>query len=233
MRFFKTSPHDCSYLSGRQATTVFIDPAIEVSRELYEQLNLIGFRRSGRHFYRPDCVGCQKCQSIRVDINQFSARRRHRRIIRNAGQLHWRAASVHYEAAYWDLYQRYINGRHANGDMYPPDQEDFYRFLLQQTQYGFLMEGWLDDHLMVVAVVDQLSDGLSAVYTFFDPDYPQWSLGKLTILQQINMCRQLGLPWLYLGYWIDAVPNMSYKADFQPVEIYRNDHWERLISTHP
>lgn len=228
MRFFKTSPHDCSYLSDRQATTVFIDPAVEVSRELYEKLNLIGFRRSGSHFYRPDCVNCQKCQSIRVDVGAFKARRRHRRIIRNGGSIRWRAVAVHYEAAYWELYQRYINGRHAEGDMYPPNQEDFYRFLLQQAQYGFLMEGWLGDQLMIVSVVDQFRDGLSAVYTFFDPDYSQWSLGTLTILQQIHMCRELALPWLYLGYWIEEVPNMAYKADFQPAEIYRNDRWQPL-----
>lgn len=229
MRFFKTSPHECSYLDDRQATTVFLDPAVEVSRELYEKLNLIGFRRSGGHFYRPDCVDCQKCQSLRVNVNQFQTRRRHRRALRKASNIRWSAVSVHYREQYWQLYQEYIYGRHAGGDMYPPNQEDFYRFLLQQTEYGFLLEGWDGDRLVVVSVVDQFSTGLSAVYTFFDTAYADWSPGTLTILQQLHLCRELNLPWLYLGYWLDNVPNMAYKADFSPAEVYRNEHWEPLI----
>lgn len=228
MRFFKTSPHDCSYLSDRKASTVFLDPAVEVTPELYEKLNLIGFRRSGGHFYRPDCADCQKCQSIRVCTQEFSERRRHRRVRKKAAAMSWRVVPVHYEARYADLYDRYIRERHYDGDMYPPNIEDFYRFLLQQTRYGFLLEGWNGDDLVLVAVVDQFSTGLSAVYTFFDPDYASWSPGTLAILQQIHLCQSLSLPYLYLGYWIDSVPNMRYKSDFAPVEIYRHERWQRL-----
>ena len=228
MRFFKTLPHDCSYLTDRQASTVFLDPAVEVPLELYEKLNLIGFRRSGGHFYRPDCAECRKCQSLRVLTREFQPRRRHRRLLKKARNWRWQAAPVHYEERYWTLYARYIEERHFGGDMYPPNQEDFYRFLLQQTQYGFLLEAWDGAELVLVAVIDQFSTGLSAVYTFFSPDYQQDSPGTVAILRQIEVCQELGLPYLYLGYWIDSVPNMNYKADFQPAEVYRNEHWQRL-----
>ncbi len=230
MRFFKTSPHDCSYLSDRQASTVFLDPAVEVPLELYEKLNLIGFRRSGGHFYRPDCAECRKCQSLRVLAREFQPRRRHRRLLRKTAHWRWQVAPVHYEERYWLLYARYIEERHYGGDMYPPNQEDFYRFLLQQTQYGFLLEAWDGSTLVMVSVVDQFTTGLSAVYTFFSPDYHRCSPGTLGILRQIDICQELGLPYLYLGYWIDCVPNMNYKADFQPAEVYRNEHWQRLDS---
>ncbi|MCH8552643.1 MAG: arginyltransferase [Natronospirillum sp.] len=229
MRFFKTSPHDCSYLADRQASTIFLDPAVEVPLELYEKLNLIGFRRSGGHFYRPDCAQCRKCQSIRVLTREFEPRRRHRRIRRKARHLRWQAVPVHYEERYWQLYERYIEQRHPGGDMYPPSQEDFYRFLLQQTQYGFLLEAWEDSQLVLIAVIDQFSTGLSAVYTFYDPDFARYSPGTLSILRQIEICQELGLPYLYLGYWIDSVPNMNYKADFKPVEVYRNELWQPLV----
>lgn len=229
MRFFKTSPHDCSYLGDREASTVFVDPAVAVPPELYEKLNLIGFRRSGGHFYRPDCRDCRKCQSLRVVVQEFQPRRRHRRVLKRATHLRWQAVPVHYEEQYWTLYARYIEQRHGAGDMYPPNQEDFYRFLLQQTQYGFLLEAWDGDHLVLVAVVDRFTTALSAVYTFFDPDFADLSPGTLAILRQIEICQELDLPYLYLGYWIDSVPNMNYKADFAPAEVYRNEHWQRLI----
>ncbi|WLD56614.1 arginyltransferase [Salinispirillum sp. LH 10-3-1] len=229
-RLFKTSPHNCSYLNDRQAETLFIDPDATITPEMYEVLNLQGFRRSGSHFYRPDCTGCNECQSLRVLVNEYQPARRHRRMLKKADPVvRWQVTPVHYEEAYWQLYERYINERHRNGDMFPPAKEDFYRFLLQRSEFGFLLEARLEDELLLVAAVDQFSQGLSAVYTFFDPDHSDLSPGTLAILQLWRACKELKLPYLYLGYWLSSVPNMRYKADFQPAEIYQDDRWQRLI----
>lgn len=233
-RLFKTSPHDCSYLPDRQAETLFIDPEITVTPGMYEQLNLVGFRRSGSHFYRPDCTHCNECLSLRVRVHEFKPPRRHRRVLKRADPLvRWQVKPVHFESSYWALYERYISARHRDGDMYPPVKEDFYRFLLQRSEFGFLLEGWLDDQLLLVSVVDQFSQGLSAVYTFFDPDYSHLSPGTLAVLQMWRACKELNLPYLYLGYWLSSAPNMRYKADFQPAEIYHDDRWQPLIAAEP
>lgn len=228
MRFFKTSPHSCGYIDGELAETVFLDPEIQVSPELYERLNENGFRRSGPHFYRPDCAACDRCQPVRVRVEEFSARRRHRRVRARNSDIHWQISPVREISEHWPLYQAYINDRHAEGDMYPPDPDEFRRFLLLQTRFGFLLEGWLGNRLAVVAVVDQLASGLSAIYTFFDPCQPARSLGTATILRQIELARELDLPFLFLGYWIRHLPAMSYKADFAPLDVFRNEQWQPL-----
>lgn len=232
MRFYKTSPHECSYIKGRQAETVFLDPEIEVSPALYEQLNQVGFRRSGTHIYRPDCHACNQCLSLRILASEFRPARRHRRLWKKTDPiLQWSVRPVHYEEAYWQLYARYINARHSSGDMYPPVQEDFYRFLFQRSDYGFLLEARQNNELVLVMVVDQFRTGLSAVYSFFCPDRPDWSLGTVAILQLIRAAQELNMPYVYLGYWLSDVPNMQYKATFAPAEIFHNGKWEPLVES--
>ncbi len=228
MRFFKTSPHKCSYIEGESAETVFLDPDVQVSPELYERLNDVGFRRSGPHFYRPDCAACNRCQPVRVRVREFAPRRRHRRIRKRNQDIRWRIAPIRETHEHWPLYEAYIAARHAAGDMYPPDPEEFRRFLLTQTQFGFLLEGHLDGQLVVVSVVDRLQSGLSAIYTFFDPACSDRSLGTAAILRQIELADELEMPFLYLGYWIRELPAMSYKSDFAPLDVYRNEQWQPM-----
>lgn len=228
MRFFKTSPHSCSYINDQLAETVFLDPDVQVSPELYQQLNDIGFRRSGPHFYRPDCATCRRCQPVRVRVEEFAPRRRHRRIRRRNLDVRWRLVPVQESDEHWPLYEAYINSRHAGGDMYPPDPEEFRRFLLRQNQYGFLLEGRINEQLIIVSVVDRLPNGLSAIYTFFDPDYSSRSPGTAAILRQIQLAHEMALPYLYLGYWIRELPAMSYKSDFAPLDVYRNEQWQPM-----
>ena len=190
---------------------------------------MLGFRRSGNHIYRPHCSHCNACIPARVPVDEFRPNRNQRRCAkRNADLRVERLSSVDDERSY-DLYRRYIETRHADGDMYPPDRDQFESFLNNPWEcteyYGFFLE----DELLAVAVVDCMLDGLSAIYTFYDPDAEHRALGRYAILWQIDRCRQLRLPHLYLGYWIRDCRKMAYKADYQPLEVMVNNQWQRGI----
>ncbi len=226
LRFFSTPAHTCSYLEDREATTLFVDPHARITNRLYTDLSRMGFRRSGDYLYRPHCRGCDACIPARVDTRYFSPRRRHRRILRANRDLRVERIEPVYTPELYRLYSRYIESRHGNGDMYPPSQEQFTSFLMSRwsdTAFYCFREG---DRLRAVAVTDRLEDGLSAVYTFFEPELPRRSLGTWAILWQIEECRRQGLPWLYLGYWISACAKMRYKDDFRPLQLLRNGRWE-------
>lgn len=227
-QFYLTPDHPCSYLPGRRARTLFLDPRDTIHPPLYQALTEHGFRRSGSHLYRPHCDGCQACVPTRIPVSDFKPRRAQRRVLsRNS------ALTVHVEPAifnrrYYDLYVRYIRGRHRDGDMYPPTADQFRSFLLSQWSNVLFLCSYLDDELVAVAVCDQLPEGLSAIYTFFDPDHPARSLGTWSILQQIELCRRSELTHLYLGYWIRNSRKMHYKLDFRPVELFLDGRWTVL-----
>lgn len=225
LRFFSTPAHNCSYLEDRQATTLFVDPAARVTPRLYRDLSRLGFRRSGDYLYRPHCGQCQACIPVRIPVQRFVPRRRHRRILRRNADLRVEVIAPRFDLELYRLYARYIESRHGDGDMYPPSEEQF---------ASFLMSGWSDtrfccfyqgERLVAVAVVDCLEDSLSAVYTFFEPDLPERSLGTFAILWQIDWCRRQHIPWLYLGYWIRNCQKMRYKEQFRPLELFRQGRW--------
>jgi leucyl-tRNA---protein transferase len=133
-----------------------------------------------------------------------------------------------FSARFYDLYARYIAGRHGDGDMYPPSKDQFRSFLLSQWSDTLFVCSYLDDALIAVAVTDRQPHGLSAIYTFFEPDLPERSLGVWSVLQQIELARRLGLPHVYLGYWIRNSDKMDYKTDYRPVELMVNGHWTEM-----
>ena len=227
IKVYTTFPHRCSYLEGEEATTLFVDPRQKLSQELYTQLSLLGFRRSGDHVYRPHCARCSACIASRVRVAEFQASRSLRRISRRNADLRVeRSDSIADDEAY-DLYRYYIESRHADGDMYPPEREQYESFLndgLGCANYYRLYQG---DRLVAVTVADQMLDGLAAIYTFFDPDQPQRSLGTEAILLQIRQAQSMGLPFVYLGYWIDGCRKMSYKSRFPPLELFVDGHWQQ------
>jgi arginine-tRNA-protein transferase len=229
LKVYTTYPHRCSYLENEEATTLFIDPRQTVDQTLYTNLSMLGFRRSGNHIYRPHCSHCNACIPARVPVAEFRPDRNQRRCLRrNTDLVVERLPGIDNDVCY-GLYHRYIEARHADGDMYPPDRDQFRSFLnnpLDCTEYyGFHAEG----HLLAVAVVDVMLDGLSAIYTFYDPAAERRALGRYAVLWQIERCRGLGLPYLYLGYWIRNCRKMSYKADYQPLEVMVNNQWQRGI----
>lgn len=227
-QFFLTPAHPCSYLEGRNARTLFLDPREAVSSATYSALTYAGFRRSGSHLYRPYCEGCEACIPVRVPVATFHWSRRFRRI-RNANRsVEVTAREATFAKRYFDLYARYIEARHADGDMYPPTEDHFKSFLMSSWSSSLFLT--LEEHgrLLGVAVTDRVADGLSAIYTFFDPALTKRSLGVFAVLSQIEYCAANGMPYLYLGYWIRDCAKMRYKIDYRPIELLIRNRWVEL-----
>ncbi|GAA3557764.1 arginyltransferase [Marinobacter xestospongiae] len=231
LAFFATPPHDCSYLPDREATTMFVDPRADISKRLYSQLTTLGFRRSGSHYYRPHCEACSACVPVRLNAERFVADRSQRRVWKRNSDLQCELVPGRYSEEYYALYERYIRLRHSDGDMYPPSREQFTSFLVEGATDTWFLEMRLDNQLIGLAVVDALEDGLSAIYTVFDPDQDHRSLGSFAILWQLEEVRRRDMAYLYLGYWIKACRKMNYKTRFRPIEALVDGHWQELPET--
>lgn len=228
LKVFVTHAHTCSYLEGEQATTMFVDPETNVSPAMYTQLTEMGFRRSGNHVYRPHCDSCKACIPARVPVEQFSRKRSQQRIWnRNRDLQVSEVASIDTDQHY-ALFERYISERHRDGDMYPASRDQYRSFLCEGIGHNRYFCFYDQQQLAAVAVTDGLDNALSAIYTFFDPDQQQRSLGVYGILWQIEQARTLGFTHLYLGYWIKDCRKMSYKTDYRPLELYINRQWLAL-----
>ena len=229
LKFFATPPHDCSYLDDRLATTLFVDPAADVDNAMYSDLSALGFRRSGRHVYRPHCADCTACVPLRVPVADFEPRRSQQRIWRRNADLDVRITEPGLTDENYALYSRYIHARHADGDMYPPSPDQFRSFLLCEWSDTRFVEFRAEGELLAVAVTDQVKDGLSAIYTFYDPDQVRRSLGVYAILWQLDRALYLDRQFLYLGYWIKQCQKMSYKTDYRPMEMFISERWVRVV----
>ncbi|GLR63118.1 arginyltransferase [Marinospirillum insulare] len=227
LRFYQTLPHACSYLEDEEATTLFLDPQQPVTAEVYDALTQVGFRRSGKHLYRPHCDTCNACKSVRVKVAEFTPSRQQQRTLKRNQDLSWKILPTTFSSEHYQLYEKYINHRHADGDMYPASEEQFRSFLLVGNAWANLVE-FRDSsgRLVAVAAVDNLRDGLSAIYTFFDPTENRRSLGVFAVLWQLEQVKKLGLPYLYLGYWIKNCRKMNYKQAYQPLEILEEQQWQ-------
>ena len=221
-----TSPaHPCAYLPGREAATTFIDPAVALTNDHYSKLAELGFRRSGSYIYRPTCPTCDACVPVRVPVRDFQHRQRERRIWSRNLDIEVRPVPSVFREDHFALFRTYIISRHAGGGMDNPDPQQYQSFLNNGWSDTRLYEFRQEHNLLAVAVTDHLGNGLSAVYTFFDPAERQRSLGIFAILWQIQEARRRQLQWLYLGYWIEECLKMKYKGDFRPLQAYQGGQW--------
>lgn len=233
LRFFVTAPHSCNYLDDRKATSVFADPYFPKSKTLYSRLVESGFRRSGEHLYKPHCTNCSQCIPVRIPIKQFKMRRNQKRTWKMNQDITIEQCNAAFTEEDFQLYMKYQKLRHPDGGMDDSTEDDYIEFLLASWSESYFFKYRLDDKLVAVSVVDTLDDAYSAIYTFFDPDYPKRSLGKFVILSLIEESRKAHFSSLYLGYWISNCRKMNYKIEYQPMECFINDRWKKFDTLSP
>ena len=232
-QLFLTAAMPCPYLPGRQERKLFTHLSGRRASALHHVLSDNGFRRSQNLIYRPACEGCNACQSVRIVAGEFVASSRFRRVLRANDDLAISVRPSTATAEQYDLFKRYLDSRHAGGGMTSMTYQD-YEYMVEDTPVqSVLVEYRLRDHpseaLVAVGLTDVMPNGLSMVYSFYDPDMAQRSLGTFLILDHIAQVRSAGMDYVYLGYWVKDSPKMAYKAQYRPLEVQRgHEGWVRL-----
>lgn len=214
----------CSYIDKEQERLLVVLDHDFYTQQRFEHLLALGFRRSSDQIYRPHCANCTACEAIRLDVSQFSPSKSQKRIINKSKQFELKVSSVSKDI-YYTLYEKYITLRHQDGAMFPPSVEQYESFLTCSWLPINYLELWHNNTLIAVAVTDTSSNALSAIYTFFDPDFEDYSLGTMMILKQIEFANSINKQYLYLGYQIDECRKMNYKTKFKPYQKLNNNVW--------
>jgi arginine-tRNA-protein transferase len=226
---FKTEESPCSYLEKKNASSIFVHPSFTLDTTVYSQLIEQGFRRSGDEVYAPHCPTCSDCIPARLLVDKFQPSRSQKRCIKKNLQTKVIVKPAQFEQAHFDLYLRYQNHKHSGGNMADSSEEDYINFLSSRWCNTLFVEFLIDEKLAAVAIVDLLDNALSAVYTFFDPDFSSNSLGTYAVLWQQIHAKEMGLEFVYLGYWIEECQKMSYKNQFQPVQGFIDKEWKPIV----
>ncbi len=234
-QFYVTAPQPCPYLEGRLERKLFTALQGDGAERLNDALSKQGFRRSQNVLYRPSCAECSACLSARIRVADFKPTKSQRRVLKRNAHLQRRATSPWATEEQFALFRTYLDSRHATGGMADMDLFEFAAMVEETPIRSRLIEyndpattGETWGGLKAVCLTDVLDDGLSMVYSFFDPSRDRDSLGTFIILDHIAIALELGLPFVYLGYWVPGSPKMGYKSRFSALEIYRGGSWQEL-----
>lgn len=234
-QFYVTAPQPCPYLEGRLERKLFCALQGEQAERLNDALSKQGFRRSQNVLYRPSCADCAACLSARIRVEDFAPSKSQKRVLRRNRSLCRHVTSPWATDDQYDLFRTYLDHRHSNGGMADMDVFEFAAMVEETPVRSRLIEYRLpteDDgsngELVAVCLTDVLDDGLSMVYSFFDPQYEKQSLGTYIILDHVAIARDMDLPYVYLGYWVPGSEKMGYKARFSGLEVYHEREWQRL-----
>lgn len=228
IQFYVTTPYPCGYLEGRLAQSLIAAPHHLIDSRVYSELIQLGFRRSGKFAYRPHCENCAACVPVRLPVEAFHPNRSQRRTWKRHGNLTAHVLDLQFLDEHFALYRAYQQTRHAGGGMDADGVEQYRNFLAQSNVETVLVEFRENNLLRMVSVVDCVANGLSAVYTFYDCSDPSASYGTYSVLWLADWCRRLGLPYLYLGYWIAESRKMAYKKSFEPLQALQDGEWQPL-----
>jgi len=227
LKLFSTPQYPCSYLAGRIARNYVVDPNFSLNTTLYSNLIQMGFRRSGSQVYKPECGQCKECVSSRILVANFTPSRSQRRNLKTNNDLSVVINTTGFKSDYIPLYKSYLLNRHDNNDT--SNIEDFFEADWCKVYYIEFYhqeeEKNQEQRLLGVAVVDVLDNGLSSVYTFFQPKESKRSLGTFAVLWQINYAKSNNIDYVYPGYWIKDCSKMNYKTRFQPLQGYFSGKW--------
>ncbi len=229
LQFYLTAPYPCSYLPDHMARSQVATPSFLIDTQVYSELVRRGFRRSGSFTYRPRCDACRACVPVRIPVAGFVPNRSQRRAEKRHRNLEIAMRSLNEGNEHFDLYQRYQAARHRDDNMESDSPEQYRNFLLQSHVNSTLVEFRDSGGLRMVSLIDILDDGLSSVYTFYDPDVAKASFGTYNVLWQIEQCCKLDLKYLYLGYWIRESSKMAYKANFRPLQGLVEGEWKTIM----
>lgn len=233
-QFYVTAPQPCPYLAGKVERKLFTALQGDGACHLNDVLSHQGFRRSQNVLYRPSCAGCSACLSARIVVEDFVPSRGQRRVIRRNDHLVRVSRSPWATESQYALFRRYLDARHATGGMADMDMSEFAAMIEESPVRSRVIEYHREDadgrELVAVCLTDFLSDGVSMVYSFFDPDLFSDSLGSYIILDHVRLAAEAGLPYVYLGYWVPGSAKMDYKARYRPLEIFADGRWTRLES---
>ncbi len=222
---YLSAPHECPYLPDESASSLLIDPASPVKDQLFSVAIESGFRRSGETVYRPHCVRCQACKSVKIDVRGMRLNRSQRRTLKRNEDISVHFVEPIFDEHHFQLFCRYQAWKHPGDSMDHGDRLKYEDSLIKSSVQSALMEFRIDQQTVAVSIIDMAAKGISAVYTFFEPEHADRSLGRFAVLSMVQKARELELPFVYLGYWIDNCQKMSYKAEYRPLLVYSGSEW--------
>lgn len=225
-QFYVTAPQPCPYLDGKIERKLFTALFGDDSKALNDSLSHQGFRRSQNVLYRPTCPSCTACMSARVNSAEFTPSKSQKRVLRRNKTLRREVKTPWATEEHYELFQKYLGHRHADGGMADMDVFEFSAMIEETPVQSRVVEYYDEDTLVAACLIDIVSDGLSLVYSFFDPTYDRRSLGTYIVLDHIQMTRDAGLAYVYLGFWVPGSQKMAYKAKFTPLEVFKGNAWQ-------